>query len=153
MKKNKKFMFLLSFVCICFIASCRNSYDDMIQDFNEKYFTKGYLPPEPYTTQSNSFDETQMLEDIVSMIDGSIYNFTAPDGGEGCIYEWKAYVPHKDSNGNEQMKEYEIGKERVLNYLAPGVFNSDKENKLTVTVTESSGKQYTDTAKVFITIE
>jgi len=40
-----------------------------------------------------------------------------------------------------------------LSYKAPGVFNSDKENKLVVTVTEKSGRQFTDTAKVFIEIE
>ena len=51
------------------------------------------------------------------------------------------------------MKETVIGNERVLCYMAPGIFNSDKENKLTLTLTEASGKTYTDTAKVFITIE
>lgn len=143
--------FLLIF-CLSF-AGCSNSYDKMIENFNEKYFKKGYLPPEPYTTKSKGFDENFILDDVVSMVDGSFTVLTAPDGGEECIYEWKAFIPSKDSTGKDYMKEEVIGDERVLNYLAPGVFNSDKENKLVITVTEKSGKQFTDTARVFITIE
>ena len=148
----KKFLLIVALVLFVF-AGCDNSYDKMIEDFNSSYFSKGYKEPEPYTTSSSTFDEKQMLDEIVSMIDGSVTVFTAPEGGEGCVYEWKAHVPGKDSNGKDIMEETVLGNERVLPYSAPGVFNSDKENKLTVTVTESSGKQYTDTAKVFITIE
>ena len=125
----------------------------MIDNFNQKYFTKGYLPPEPYTTKSKNFRESEMLDEIISMKEDSLTILTAPDGGEGSLYEWKALVPSKDENGKSYMKETVIGSERTLSYKAPGVFNSDKENKLVVTVTEMSGGQFTDTAKVFIEIE
>ena len=148
----KKFLLIIAVVLFVF-AGCDNSYDQMIEDFNSSYFSKGYKEPEPYTTDSSSFDEGQMLDEIVSMIDGSVTMFTAPEGGEGCVYEWKAHIPCKDSNGKDYMKETVVGNERVLCYTAPGVFNSDKENKLTLTITEASGKTYTDTAMVFITIE
>ena len=61
------------------------------------------------------------------------------------------FVP--DSDGKDFMEPHVIGNERTLNYQSPGVFKTDRENKLTVTVTEKSGKQYKDTAKVFIDIE
>ena len=135
------------------ITACANSYNEMIDNFNQKYFTKGYLPPEPYTTKSKNFRESEMLDEIISMKEDSLTILTAPDGGEGSLYEWKALVPSKDENGKSYMKETVIGSERTLSYKAPGVFNSDKENKLVVTVTEMSGGQFTDTAKVFIEIE
>lgn len=151
---SKKFALSLIFVSLIMILSaCSTSYDDMIGSFNGKYFSKGYVAPEPYTTSSSNFDEKQMLDDVVSMIKDSMTLLAAPDGGEGSTYEWKAYVPHKNEDGTEEMKEVVIGNEKLLAYTAPGVFNEDKENKLTVIVTEKNGKQYTDTAKVFITIE
>ena len=153
MKKSILYwIFSIVFVTLL-LTCCNSSYDKMIDDFNESHFKKGYLPPEPYTTSSGNFNELEMLDEIVSMVDGSITVITAPDGGAGCSYEWKAHIPSKDSDGKEFMKETVIGTDRTLSYTAPGVFNSDKENKLTVTVTEASGKKYTDTAKVFITVE
>ena len=47
----------------------------------------------------------------------------------------------------------EDNNKKTLSFLAPGGFNRDKENLLVVTVTEKSGRQFTDTAKVFIEIE
>ena len=145
------------------ISACSNSYNEMIDGFNKKYFKKGYLPPEPYTTSSKDFKElihelshfllNEMLDEIISMKDDSLTILTAPDGGEESTYEWKALVPKKDKNGKDYMDSAVIGNERTLSYKAPGVFNSDKENKLVVTVTEKSGRQFTDTAKVFIEIE
>ena len=145
-------IFSVAFVTLLLVC-CNSSYDKMIEDFNDSHFEKSYLPPEPYTTSSNGFNELEMLEETISMLDDSITVITAPDGGSGCSYEWKAHVPCKDTDGKDFMKETVIGSDRTLSYKAPGVFNSDKENKLTLTVTEASGKQYTDTAKVFITIE
>ena len=154
MKKNHKVLLVFSLTAaVLMLCGCGNSYDNMIDDFNNKYFEKGYLAPAPYTTESSGFNEHEMLEDTISMLDGSMSVFIAPDGGESCTYEWKAHIPSKNAEGKDYMKETVIGTDRTLSYTAPGVFNSDKENKLTVTVTEASGKKNTDTAKVFITVE
>lgn len=150
---KKFFGFCCAFIIIFFISGCSNSYEKMINDFNEEYFEKGYLPPEPYTTGSTGFQEGLMLDDIISIKEDSITVLIAPDGGENCSYEWKALVPCKDTHGKYYMKPTVIGNKRTLKYKAPGVFSSDKENKLVLTVTEVSGKQYRDTAKVFIEIE
>ena len=152
MKKRFNSILLITIITLLMTA-CANSYNEMIDDFNKKYFTKGYLPPEPYTTKSKNFRESEMLDDIISMKEDTLTILTAPDGGEECLYEWKALVPAKDDNGKSYMKETVIGNERTLSYKAPGVFNSDKENKLVVTVTEKAGREFTDTAKVFIEIE
>ena len=125
----------------------------MIDNFNQKYFTKGYLPPEPYTTSSKNFNEEAMLDDSISMVDGMIYIFVAPDGGEECTYEWKAMIPVKNSDGRDVFSERVLGVAKELKYQAPKPFNVDKENRLVVTVTEASGRKFTDTAKVYITSE
>ena len=153
MKNKMKIIQLLLIIVLCVLAGCNNNYEEMIDEFNEDFFRKGYLPPAPYTTSSSDFNELEMLDEIISMPDGSISVFSAPDGGEGCTYEWKAHVPCKDSDGKDFINETVIETDRTLSYKAPGIFNSDKENKLTLTVTEASGKKYTDSARVFITIE
>ena len=154
MQKVSRFLLVLMISIISFlIPACSNSYNEMIDGFNGKYFKKGYLPPAPYTTSSENFEEDKMLDEIISMKDDSLTILIAPDGGEETLYEWKALVPAKDANGKSFMNETVIGNKRTLSYKAPGVFNSDKENKLIVTVTEKSGRQFTDTAKVFIEIE
>lgn len=148
---------LIAGICIflsaLFFSACKNSYENMIEEYNEKYFVKHYQPQESYTTHSKDFNENDILDEFYCMEIESRYVFTAPDGGEGCVYEWKALVPSKDSDGKDFMEPHVIGNERTLNYQSPGVFKTDRENKLTVTVTEKSGKQYKDTAKVFIDIE
>lgn len=154
MKKVLHYVLIISIISLTLsISACSNSYNDMIDGFNKKYFKKGYLPPEPYTTSSKDFKEGEMLDEIISMKDDSLTILTAPDGGVESTYEWKALVPKKDKNGKDYMDSAVIGNERTLSYKAPGVFNSDKENKLVVTVTEKSGRKFTDTAKVFIEIE
>ena len=125
----------------------------MIVSYNEKNMKTSYQPSEPYTTHSKHFKENEILDEFVCMGTEERIILTAPDGGEGCLYEWKALVPSKNEKGKDVMEAHVIGNERTLNYLAPGVFKTDRENKLIVTVTEKSGKQYSDTAKVFIDIE
>ena len=148
---------LIAGICIflsaLFFSACKNSYDEMIVSYNEKNMKTSYQPSEPYTTHSKHFKENEILDEFVCMGTEERIILTAPDGGEGCLYEWKALVPSKNEKGKDVMEAHVIGNERTLNYLAPGVFKTDRENKLIVTITEKSGKQYTDTAKVFIDIE
>lgn len=156
MKKVLRLVLMISIISLTLsISACSNSYNEMIDGFNKKYFKKGYLPPEPYTTSSKDFKEGEMLKDIIVMADEQLYLFTAPDGGEDCTYEWQGFAPVKDSDGKEKMKPIKIedNNKKTLSFLAPGGFNRDKENLLVVTVTEKSGRQFTDTAKVFIEIE
>ena len=156
MKKVARFIVKLSISSLFLIlTACNNSYDVMIENFNQKYLVKGYLPPEPYTTSSKNFEEKDMLDDIIRMSDDQLYLFTAPDGGEDCVYEWQGFVFQQDSHGIEQKVEVKIpdNDKRTLSFLAPGNFNRDKENLLVVTVTEKSGRQFTDTASVFFRIE
>ena len=141
------------FLSALLFSACKNSYDEMIVSYNEKNMKTSYQPPEPYTTHSKHFKENEILDEFVCMGTEERIILTAPDGGEGCLYEWKALVPSKNEKGKDFIESHVIGNERTLNYLAPGVFKTDRENKLIVTVTEKSGKQYTDTAKVFIDIE
>ena len=94
MKKVLRLVLMISIISLILsISACSNSYNDMIDGFNKKYFKKGYLPPEPYTTSSKDFKEGEMLDEIISMKDDSLTILTAPDGGEESTYEWKALVP------------------------------------------------------------
>ena len=157
MKNNsslfKVFICILVLIILSGFSGCKNSYGEMISDYNEKYMKTNYQPPEPYTTRSKKFKENEILDEFICIGTEERMIFTAPDGGDDCVYEWKALVPSKDVDGKDFMEPHVIGNERTLSYLAPGVFKTDRENKLTVTVTEKSGKQYKDTAKVFIDIE
>ena len=148
---------LIAGICIflsaLFFSACKNSYDEMITSYNKQNMKTSYQPHEPYTTHSKIFKENEILDEIVRIeMEGRII-LAAPDGGEGCAYEWKALVPSENEEGKDVMEAHVIGNERTLNYLVPGVFKAYRENKLTVTVTEESGKQYTDTAVVLIEIE
>lgn len=146
MKKVLRFVLMISIITL-FITACSNSYNEMIDGFNKKYFKKGYLPPEPYTTSSKDFKEGEMLDEIITMVEGERIVLVAPDGGEGCVYEWKGFIAGKE-------EPIFIKNLRTLIIDAPDNFDkANKGNKLVITVTESSGKQYTDIARVFIEIE
>ena len=148
--------FALLFTTSLFILSCSNpgnSYEQMIDSFNRKFFEEDYVPPEEYSIENSSFKENEMLDDTFSFPTGYLIILEAPKGQDGCNYEWKAIVPQLDESGKEILKENVIGTSKTLKFTTPGVFSTDKENKLVLTVTEQSGKIYKDTATVFITSE
>ena len=148
--KKSLFLFIVPLV-IFSIFSCCNSYEQMIESFNDKYFKPDYLSPEEYTTENKDFKESSMLDEVFYFPEGYLIILEAPKGRGKCTYEWKAIIPSTDNSNKEILKEDVIGTDRTLKFKTPGVFNTDKENKLILTVTESSGNIYKDTANVFIT--
>lgn len=143
--------FLVSLMMLFTLFSCGSSYEEAINDFNKKYFEEKYLSPEKYSTESKNFKESEMLDDVLNLPSDYLIILEAPEGKTQCVYEWKALIPQVDNEGKEVLRENVIGTSRTLKFTTPGVFSTDKENKLVLTVTEQSGKIYKDTAKVFIT--
>ena len=151
MKKNLLFYSGIFIITLSCILSCNNTYDGMIEEFNEEYFVKGYNAKLDYSVTSDDFSEDDMLMSIISTSDHSVLNLIAPDGGSGCSYEWKLIVPEYNSTtGIITEKDYVIGTDRFLFYSVPGKMNADKKNKLVLNVTDSSGRIYSDTATIYI---
>ena len=144
--KNISCILIFIFVLAC--AGCGTSYNDMINDYDNDHFEKGYRQ-HTYRIDDSSFRENEMLDDVVNVLDGYYIILTAPEG-DNCEYEWKATVTQIDRNQKVTYKEHVIGTSRTLVYKGLGVFNTNIGNLLTLTVTTADGKQYTDTAKILI---
>ena len=144
----KNIIFILIIVFPLFCTGCSTTYEDMINDFDDDHFEKGYRQ-HTYRIDDESFEESEMLDDVINVLDGYYLILTAPDG-DNCEYEWKATVTEIDRNQKVTYKEHVIGNSITLMYKGLGVFNTNVGNLLTLTVTTSDGKQYTDTAKILI---
>ena len=132
------------FLSAIFFSACKNSYDSMISDFNEKYF----LPEPPrlpdYSINGADFVASEMLEPDYIFPIGYYVNVEAPEGADS--YSWKCI--------NADGTETEISTKRLLNYQIPGVFKVGETNSLLLTVTTKNGSgkviEYKDKAIVIL---
>lgn len=146
MKNINCIKFLLVIITLLFIfPSCKQSYADMIDSFNHKYFMP--VPPadDVYSISDEGFNPAAMLEPTYDIPEGLYLSLEAPQDGQS--YSWKCL--HKDK------KEIEISNERFFYYKVPGnVFSTEEKNTLILTVTaldsEGNTVEYIDTASVYI---
>ena len=131
---------------LCLFCACSNSYDEMITDYNKKFFTEKPADKRVYSLDGNDFDQTEMLADSYELKKGMTFSLTAPEGG--VTYSWVAIVP--DVEDKKKENETEICKEKDLMCRVSDFFRFDVVNKLLLTVTDEKGNSYKDTAFIII---
>ena len=136
------------FVAVVSLMSlgCKNSYENMIKEFDEKYFLPEPKVYVPYSVNSPDFDPKDMLAPSYVFSEDVFINLEAP---ENCIsYSWNIV----DSEGNNLIEKPVL--ERVFYHAAAEDFKIGDENILilTVTVTDSQGNiaEYIDKSVIII---
>ena len=125
-----------------FISACSNSYDEMIDGFNKKYFSLTPTPPiEKRITDANFAQET-MLELRYTFIQGYESMLVAPAGASS--YLWKI------QNSDGTMQEDSLCEERIYTFIPEEDFEINAETKLVLTVTSESGTEYIDTTIIVV---
>lgn len=142
--KRSGFSFLI--ILIFLLLSCSNSYNQVIDNFNKKYFHEEASDERVYSIYLPDFNCSTMLSDSYELKKGMTLSLIAPDGG--VSYKWTALV--KDIKEKNKEVETDIAEQKSLSYRVPGVFRDDVVNKLVLTVTDSNGTEYKDTALIII---
>lgn len=133
-------------ILIFLLLSCSNSYNQVIDNFNKKYFHEEASDERVYSIYLPDFNCSTMLSDSYELKMGTTLSLIAPDGG--VSYKWTALV--KDIKDKNKEVETDIAEQKSLSYRVPGVFRDDVVNKLVLTVTDSNGTEYKDTALIII---
>ncbi len=141
-KSGISFLVILIFI----LVSCSNSYNQVIDNFNKKYFHEEASEDRVYSIYLPDFNCSTMLSDSYELKKGMTLSLIAPDGG--VSYKWTALV--KDIKEKNKEVETDIAEQKSLSYRVPGVFRDDVVNKLVLTVTDSNGTEYKDTALIII---
>ncbi len=142
MKKMPWFILISSI--ILGITACNNSYDSLIEQFNQKYFQPEQIDIEPYSVKNSGFNPSEMLMPVYTFSEGVCLILEAPQ--DATSYSWTLV----QSDGSSE----ELGNERFLIYQTPGLFKVREENDLvlTVTVTDANGNvtEYIDRSVIII---
>lgn len=125
------------------ISSCTNSYEQMINNFNENYFTLTPTPAKESNLLDKDFDQEQMLEIRYTFIEGFNSSLVAPKGA--AKYLW---VEENLEDGQVQKKT--LCNERIYAFLPESDFEVNKESKLVLTVTDEKGTEYIDTTIIVV---
>ena len=125
------------------ISSCTNSYEQMINNFNENYFTLTPTPAKESNLLDKDFDQEQMLEIRYTFIEGFNSSLVAPKGA--AKYLW---VEENLEDGQVQKKT--LCNERIYTFLPENDFEVNKESKLVLTVTDEKGTEYIDTTIIVV---
>ena len=143
MKKVLRLVLMISVISLTlFISACSNSYDEMIDGFNKKYFSLTPTPPiEKRITDANFAQET-MLELRYTFIQGYESTLVAPAGASS--YLWKI------QNSDGTMQEDSLCEERIYTFIPEEDFEINAETKLVLTVTSESGTEYIDTTIIVV---
>lgn len=132
---------LLSLFC-----ACSNSYDKMVEEYNKKYFAIEPTAPNNPDISDNTFLPDNMLEKRYTFIKGYESRLAAPSGG--ASYDWTVKLP--DVNDPEVIVEKSVCSEQIYNFFPERVFKTDTEATLVLTVTDSTGAEYIDTALIIV---
>ncbi len=143
----KRFTFagLFSFILFsCLFVGCSNSYENMIEVFDKKYFSKEPPAIPEFSVYNDDFDEADMLDASYIFPTNTYINLEAP--ADGLSYSWN-YV---DDNN----EEHEFLNTRLLYFKTPGPFKEGEENTLVLKVSaldeNNNPLVYTDRAIVFL---
>ena len=145
-KVSVNILILTGILFLCLFCACSNSYDDMIEDFNSKYFSLEPSEPKNTDISDNTFLPENMLEKRYTFIKGYESSLAAPSGGNS--YNWTVKLP--DSNNPEITVEQSVCSEQIYNFIPERAFRTDTEATLVLTVTDSTGAEYIDTALIIV---
>ena len=142
MKKIGFMIFSLLIFSFLFTA-CNSSYEGMIDDFNEQYFNLEPTEPENKTISDSGFSAEKMLEKRYTFIKGYESSLSAPAGGKK--YDWALQM-----EDGEEVTFESVCTERIYNFMPGTDIKSDVETTLVLTVTDTSGTEYIDTALIIV---
>ena len=148
MRKIKVKISCLSLVMFCFLlisfSACKNSYDSMLEDFNQTYFS-------PENKKENSVNDDAFEADKMLNLTYDFYKDYASSlvgPADAVSYSWTTPKP------NTKPVEYkELCKERIFNFMPGKDFAVGTETKLILTVTDANGTEYIDSTIVRINRE
>lgn len=151
MKKLFKFLVVISiFITAVFVSGCKNSYDNMVQDFNKENCIPESKKIHEYSINDADFDANSMLLPRYFFKDGYEVTLTAPSGGKN--YNWELI---NNVKGEKILQENEEKKsvctKQSFSFMPGEDFVIGTENKLVLTVTDNTGTEYIDTTIVIIT--
>ncbi len=133
-----KFCLLISGL---FFISCSNTYDDLLNDFNDKYFSKEPTPVKEKKITDDDFAAEKMLENRYAFVKGYETSLSAPL--DCTSYKW-------DVQKSEEEEPVTVCTKRVYNFLPGKDFKLDEETTLILTVTDAKGTEYIDTALIIV---
>ncbi len=148
MKKISKTLFLIClFISCLFFVSCSNTYDDLLNEFNNQYFSKEPTPVKEKKITDDDFAAEKMLENRYAFVKGYETSLSAPF--DCTSYKWEVQKG-EGTEGTEQKELTTVCTKRVYNFM-PGVdFKLDEEATLILTVTDAKGTEYIDTALIIV---
>lgn len=142
MKNYLRLLLIFSFV----LTGCSTNYDEMIEDYNEKYFSLEPTKPNNPNISDENFLADNMLEKRYTFVKGYESSLAAPSGGEK--YNWT--IKTTDSRNPENIVEESVCSEQIYNFFPERAFKNDTETTLVLTVTDYSGTEYIDTALIIV---
>ena len=148
MKKLVRLIFAELIISLCFVFNgCKDmhvvdSYDEMLQDYNSKYFTLTPTPPIEKRITDSNFNQDSMLEFRYTFIEGYEATLVAPLGG--AKYSW-IKLKHDGT-----FEDSPVCEKRIYDFVPEKDFEINTETKLVLTVTDESGTEYIDTTLIVV---
>lgn len=146
MKTINRSIFILIFP-VFFLAlifsSCSGSYEDMLEDFNDSFFSAEFQEKSIY---DDDFDAEEMLELKYDFYEGFESSLSAPAGA--AKYSWT--IPKE----NTMPVEYrQVCTEQTYSFMPGKDYEAGSETKLILTVTDENGTEYIDSTIIKINRE
>ncbi len=142
MKKFDRLVFV-SLIFLSFaVTGCGNSYEKMVEEFDDKYFSLTPTIGVEKKLTDSAFTQECMLETHYTFIKGFESTLTAPMGG--IKYLWRK------QNLDGTYVEPSLCEERIYTFIPEEDFEINVETKLVLTVTDEMGTEYIDTTKIVV---
>ena len=145
MKRLARVFLLTSIIALTFVIfGCSNSYENMIEKFDSKFFTPEPSEKDAYSGNSSNFNPLEMLSPGYVFSEGYFISLEAPDNCSS--YLWTCT--------NSEVNKKVISTKQTLYYEIPGVFKVGEPNTLILTVTavdeQGSITEYIDESVIII---
>lgn len=145
MKKVNRIISILIFLLFLplIFSSCSGSYDDMLHDFNDSFFSAEFHEKSIY---DDDFVAEEMLELKYDFYEGFESSLSAPAGA--VKYSWT--IPKE----NTMPVEYsQVCTEQTYTFMPGKDYEAGSETKLILTVTDENGTEYIDSTIIKINRE
>ena len=136
---------LISLGALC-VFGCKNSYENMIEDFDKKYFVPENKEIPEFSIKASGFNADSMLESRYIFVEE--YEVTLPGPAGGTSYKWEL---HTNPVYTTETKDFSFIPETNSFVISKNIYHIESsETKLVLTVTDASGTEYIDTTKILI---
>lgn len=148
-KNILKFSFTSFFVFS--ILSCTNSYDELVDTFNRKYFAPAPAAEERFSATSPNFNPNDMLEQDYDFKDGFYINLEGPENAATYLWSYSEVDP---DNAKKETEYINVCSNKTFYFKTSDFFKIRHTYYLVLTITvtgeEGAVMEYIDKAKIFI---